>query len=242
MLPRARSLVQRLLRSRGYDVVRFSPDPLGRVVTLLARTRADVVLDVGANAGQYFSRLRAAGYAGRVISFEPNPVAFQALQASAARDPRWRGLAVGLGRDEGQAQLTIAANSEFSSFRRARAGAERIDGGIAQVGQTTVPVRTLSKLWDELSLADARPFLKLDVQGFEREVLAGAGDRLERCVGIQLELPFEPLYEDQPLLGEIVQQLLARNFAVYALFEGARDQASGALVEADVVLFNRSML
>ncbi|MBY0509067.1 MAG: FkbM family methyltransferase, partial [Rhodospirillaceae bacterium] len=39
-------------------------------------------------------------------------------------------------------------------------------------------------------------FLKIDTQGYEREVLAGAGTLLKRCVGLQLELPIEHLYKD----------------------------------------------
>jgi FkbM family methyltransferase len=241
-----RSLVRDGLRSSlrrlGYDVVRYSPDRMGRVVSLLGRVRSQVVLDVGANRGQYRTLLRNAGFDRQIISFEPNPAAYAELAANASGDRRWRGLAVGLGREDGSASLRIGANSEFSSFLQARSGAEEIDGGITSVGEVRVPVRTLTSLWSELDLEGTRPFLKLDVQGFERDVLAGTAERLHELAGIQLELPFEPLYEGQPPLGEVVPELLAEGFAVYALLEGARDQRTGALVEADVVLFNRELL
>lgn len=234
-----RDALKRFLRRQGLDLVRYSPDPLARVVALLGRRHVDVVLDVGANEGQYFHGLRRAGYGGRVISFEPNPEAFARLRAQASQDPAWTGHAVALGRTDGTAMLNVAAHSVFSSLRTPRAGASAIDGGLALVRQDTVSVRTLASMWHPLALDRATPFLKLDVQGFEPEVLAGAGQYLDACAGIQLELPFEPLYEGQAVLGEVVAGLVGRGYAVFGIFEGARDQATGALLEADVVLLNR---
>ena len=64
-----RARVRGLLRRSGYDLVTRRPT----VVDLLAQRRVDVVLDVGANEGQYAEYLRAWGYRGRVASFTSGP-------------------------------------------------------------------------------------------------------------------------------------------------------------------------
>lgn len=57
----------------------------------------DLVLDVGANTGQYGQRLRKASYGGAIVSFEPVPSAFTSLARKAGRDANWRAERLALG-------------------------------------------------------------------------------------------------------------------------------------------------
>jgi len=236
----ARDLLRRVVRRAGYDIVRHGPDPMSRAAALLGALDVDLVLDVGANRGQYYRALRASGFRGDIVSFEPNPDAYAELRRAAARDSRWRGLPLALGRKTGAARLNVTRNSEFSSFHAPRPDAGRVDGGLAVVEARTVAMRPLATLWDdELRLAHCRPFLKLDVQGFELEVLEGAGDHLAGLAGIQVEVALERLYHSQPALWDVLPYLSARGFTVHGVLEGYRDQASGALVEVDLLMVNR---
>jgi FkbM family methyltransferase len=212
---------------------------MSRVASLLHALGVGTVLDVGANRGQYYQRLRAAGFPGVIVSFEPNPDAYAALHEVGARDPRWRGMRAALGREARPAQLKITRNSEFSSFHPPRSGTELVDGGITVIGVETVSMHSLADLWDALGLGQSRPFLKLDVQGFELEVLEGTGDRLAQLAGIQVEVAIEPLYQGQPALSDVLPYLLTRGFAVQGVLEGYRDQARDALIEVDLLLANR---
>jgi len=237
-----RDVIRFAFRRVGYDVVRYGPDTMGRVVSLLSARHVDTVLDVGANRGQYYQKLRTAGFRGAIVSFEPNPDAYAQLHLVASRDSRWRGVSAALGREARSAHLNVTRNSEFSSFYSPKQGAELVDGGIAAIEVKTVSMRPLASMWEELGLGRSRAFLKLDVQGFELEVLQGVGQHLRQLTGIQLEVALEPLYEQQPTLCEVLPYLLTHGFAVYGILEGMRDQARGALIELDLVLFNRDSL
>src|SRR5947209_11771547 len=89
---RALSLVRRAVRSAGFDVIRYDATHFAhlRRRELLDRHGITVVLDVGANVGEYVTRdLREACYQGRIVSFEPHEDAFRELERLSAADPRW---------------------------------------------------------------------------------------------------------------------------------------------------------
>ena len=74
-------------------------------------------LDVGANTGQFAQDLRASGYRGHIVSFEPLSDAHAALLVTASWDPLWDvadRCAVGAG--DRWAEINIAGNSYSSSL------------------------------------------------------------------------------------------------------------------------------
>src|SRR5690348_14983189 len=83
---------------------------------LIARHGVSLVLDVGANAGQYASALRASGYSGEILSFEPIPDAYRRLAEAAVADALWQTRNVALGDRRSHLTLHVSANSYSSSF------------------------------------------------------------------------------------------------------------------------------
>jgi FkbM family methyltransferase len=130
---------------------------------LLASLGITTVLDVGANVGVYGEALRAYGYVGRLVSFEPLGAAYRALEARAAPDPLWEVHKLALGDVDGSAEINVAASDPWSSLLptdpRAREP-ERLE----RVRTETVRTARLDSLPEVLG---HRTWLKLDVQGFE---------------------------------------------------------------------------
>jgi FkbM family methyltransferase len=167
---------------------------------LLKRLRINCVLDVGANRGQFAERLRLMGYEGHIFSFEPMPTEFALLEAASAGDSRWHCYNSALGRTEEIKQFNIVGTGEatvYSSFL-----APRKEAAMPAVGaEVSMTVKMLDKLFPEIEAiagAGARYFLKLDTQGFDLEVCAGATVTLPRMLGIQSEISVQPLYDGQP--------------------------------------------
>jgi FkbM family methyltransferase len=151
----------------------------------------DLVIDVGANKGQYAKEIRKAGYKGRIISFEPVTGIFNHLSAVSRNDNLWDVRKSGVGASEGTANINISYNSVYSSFLEQTDMAAAFSKKSAVVLTETVPVIAL----DDMDFGAAQSiFLKIDTQGYEKEVLAGAKKLLNKCQGIQLELPVEHLY------------------------------------------------
>ena len=92
--------------------------------------------------------------------------------------------------------------------------------------------RRLDGLVPELLRPEERAYLKLDVQGYERTVLAGAGEALDRFEAIELELSVSPLYDGQPALAEMLPLLAERGFRPVSL-EPILLDGDGMLMELD---------
>jgi FkbM family methyltransferase len=146
------------------------------VIALLELYRVNCVLDVGANRGQYGQLLRHAGYTGRIVSFEPVPHLARALSAVAARDHDWQVHAVALGRSDGTTTMNVVPGAMSSVLPATPFGAGRYQQLQSPTTQE-VPLRRLDGMLDEAfaGLAEPRPYLKLDTQGFDLEAFGGLG-------------------------------------------------------------------
>src|SRR5690606_9362678 len=196
----------------------------------------DLVLDVGAARGGYAQQLRSFGYTGRIVSFEPLEAAYADLARLVAGDRAWTAHHVAVGAKAGEANINVASNSDSSSLLPMldshRAAAPQVD----YVGTQVVQLARLDDLvGTEVSAARA-PFLKIDTQGFERDVLAGAPATLEQVVGIQLELSFVPLYDGGMTVDEAVSWAYDEGFHLVGVEQGYA-APTGEILQVDGVFW-----
>ena len=205
---------------------------------LFSKLQVDLVLDVGANAGQFARECREADYKGEIISFEPSAAAHASLLRSATHDDLWSVAdRMALGAVNGEAEINIAANSFSSSLlpmldtHLSAAPASRY------LHKERVPLRRLD---DILSPGECRIFLKLDVQGYESQVLAGATQLLAHTVAVQLEMSLLPLYEGEALMSEISTLMTGNGFELWDIEPSFRDPETGRLLQVDGIFTRQS--
>jgi FkbM family methyltransferase len=230
-----RSLVGRLraiLRGFGIDLVRYEPSSV-RLVRMLACRKVELVVDVGANEGQFARALRRAGYNGRIVSFEPHPGCAASLKSKANDDPLWDVIEKAMSDRSGSAELRLTQNSVFSSIHQPDRVLHAIDGGASEVGVATVERCTLDEALRELGLVGEPFFLKVDTQGHDHLVLGGARESLESIVGIQIELAWQPGYAGQLGIEVLHPMLVKHGFRLSRLDEVFRDFAADELREVD---------
>jgi len=233
-----RRLVHGSLRRLGVDIVRYDAArfPELRRGRLLAEGGISVVLDVGANDGSFGRALRAAGYEGRIVSFEPQSAVFPALAAASGADPRWTSRRIALGSRASRETLHVAANTSSSSLLPMTARHESAAPESRYVGDEAVDVVRLDDIRDEVVEPADRVYLKIDVQGGELEVLRGAEETLRQVVLVDVELSFVPLYEGAPLYDEVLRQLESHGFGVLSLEPVLVDPEGGRLLQVDAIL------
>jgi len=222
----------RMLQSFGVSVSinkKSAPSPL-------LHHNIDVLFDVGANVGQYSANARKEGFSKKIVSFEPLAAAYEALTANVVADECWivhERCAVGA--SIGNAKINVSKNSYSSSLLPMLALHSDAAPESVYVGSESVKLITLDSVFTEYCKPSQRAFLKIDTQGSEGDVLAGANMSLEHIVGVQLEMSIAPLYESQFLYDHFFEFFKRQGFVLWSLEPGFFDQRTGQLLQFDGV-------
>ena len=230
--------IQALAASRGLLVMRYSESNyLTPHLTKAINTfQIDTVIDVGANLGQTVDELRASGFDGKIVSFEPTPGLFRALVAKHGSDPGWTGHQLALGSEPGQMLLRRYSSEDFNSFLTpSDYGAERFGTlGEGVVREEAVTIARLDDVWCDL-IPSGRVLLKIDTQGFDLEVIAGAAASLKHVFAVLTEVPIAPIYEGMPRMVDVLTKMESHGFQLSGLFPISLATDQTRLVEANCV-------
>ena len=231
-----RSVVQELFQRFGWDVRRTAYPSSEEI--LLARflsvARPTAVFDVGANIGQYGLSLRKCGFTGRIVSFEAIPSVHARLLAVAAGDQDWIvAPCCALGRSPGEVHINLARNSVSSSLLPMHDVHLKAAPDSKYIARETVRLERLDDVAKPLLPDDAKLLLKVDTQGYEEEVLAGADLVLKSASALQLELSVAPLYRGAPSLRRILELCEGLGFHLHGVIPGFYEEKSGRLLQMD---------
>jgi len=155
------------------------------------RANLRTLCDVGANRGDWTAAILKLAAPKLIMAFEPIPHVFDELKARFAEEPNVRCVQAAVGSAKGDASFIVEKQVELSSIRPLADGGRKIHGGNVMAETISVPLVTLD---DELSGIDEISLLKLDVQGYEDEVVRGARDVLGRCQCLVTEVLYERDY------------------------------------------------
>lgn len=240
-----RDQIRNFLRKAGFELYRYSVQTSAgaQLRRLIEHCHIDLVLDVGANAGHYAAELRAHGYTGQIVSFEPLASAHALLKIAAHGDPGWHvPPRMAIGDSDGEIKIHVAGNSLSSSILEMLPEHERAAPGSAYVASETVPLKRLDGVAGEF-LSDFRNvLLKIDTQGYEEHVLMGAKGILDRVSAIQVELSLVPLYSDQLLFDEMRKNIQAMGFVLFAVFPGYVHEQTGQTLQLDGFFLRRDLV
>ena len=233
-------MLKRFARLFGYELIRKTKMPTleAHLLKVLNCYKPDVVIDVGANIGQFGMMLRSLGYKGRIVSFEPVEATFQSLKKTASHDDLWDVYNFGLGHHKHKAEINVFEKTVFSSIL------DPSEFGKSRYAHMNSPIKqeinidTLDNFIDENGLLENRIFLKMDTQGFDLQVFRGSGKTLNNVVALMSEISFEHIYDGMPGYHQSLVEYEKAGFSMTGLFPITR-RADGGLIEMDCVLINK---
>jgi FkbM family methyltransferase len=207
--------------------------PADRRAKLLSKV--DLVVDVGANCGQYAAWIRQAGFNGAIHSFEPLSDPYADLRARAASDPGWRTSRLALGNADGMVELRVAADSASSSLFEPEPRHLRVSPLAAPVRTETVRMARLATVWPEVVRGYERVYLKIDVEGGELNVLRGAAPILERVFLVEVEASLVPLFRGTALFLDVAAYLTGTGYELIGVEPNTDDLSSGTMHMVDAI-------
>lgn len=210
---------------------RYFPSFETRNIAFLAQKYGiDLLIDVGANYGQFAEKMRSAKFRGDIISFEPLSFAHDALMKKSHKDAKWHiapRMAIGDRTDE--IDVNVYPDSSLSS-------AYRIISATAEPTVERVPMRRLDDALNEYDLDNRNLLLKIDVQGFEQAVLDGAPETLNRAKALMLEVSLIQMYENEIPYLEMLTRLRSEGFHAIYFSPVVNRNRLGEAVQVDAFL------
>jgi FkbM family methyltransferase len=207
-----------------------------RLQFIFDKCKIDLVLDVGANEGQFARALRPM-YKGDIHSFEPVSSVFNSLAASASSDPKWRVHKFALGSNDSSQTINVSNLAAFSSLlKTTEYGVRQFGEQVTVTKEEVVPVRRLDGLLHEIvpDSHEKHIFLKLDTQGYDLEVFKGLGDSLEHVYALQSEVSLLQIYEGMPTWLQSISVYEKAGFQVSGMFPVV--QYEGKIIEFDCLM------
>jgi FkbM family methyltransferase len=234
-------ITKKIFQNFGILIRKYNPatsEELRRI-KLFEHYKVDLVFDIGANKGQYATGIMDAGYKNKIVSFEPLSSAHSVIDSLSKSYGNWtiaQRCAIGSRNEE--IEINISANSVSSTLLNMLD--THLDGAPESkiIGKEKVKVYPLDEIAPELIRESKNIFLKIDVQGFEQEVLKGAQKMLEKAKGVEMEISLVPLYQDQNwLLAEILKYMTDKGFTLVSIVPAFTDHKTGKVLQCNGIFF-----
>lgn len=204
---------------------------------ILEACKYKLIVDVGANKGQFAIASRYYSPSARVISFEPLPSAFKVLKKIFLSDPMVLSYCCGIGNKNSTTTIYISNSDDSSSLLPMGKKQESIFPGTYQVGTLEIEVKKLTEFIAVNEIPE-NSLLKIDVQGYEYEVLEGALPLLSSFKFIYCECSYTELYAGQKLAEDVIKLLEYSNFELVDRYNLYLDNGK-APIQADFLFRNK---
>ena len=197
------------------------------------------IVDVGGNVGEWSSMLLDCISPEKLIIIEPMPEAFGTLQKKFGTNRRVELHNVAIGAREGVELLKITRDTTGASLLQPREEMRAVIGSNWTVtSEVRVKMTTLDRLLSDLAEVS---LLKIDVQGYEKQVLAGATQTLAKTKFVLIELNFMSQYDGGSWLGE-VHEILTRDFGLFLANATAPQILNGRASMVDGLYVNPNLV
>ncbi len=202
---------------------------------IIKHNKINIVFDVGAGSGNFIRLIRSHGYKGKVFAFEPVEESFSRLLSNIKPLGNCECYRIAAGAEDKRTRMNVAKNLESSSLLPILPQHLESAPDSYSVRAEEVEVKRLGNFCKGMVKTTDRIFLKVDVQGAEKEVLSGAENILPLVSLIQLELSIVPLYQGQVLYQDMFKLMQDYGYRLVFLTPIFFDPVSGDALQFDAV-------
>lgn len=189
----------------------------------------DLIIDVGAARGNWTLDMLNLYPESKYLMFDPLQENELALKRISESYPKVKYHCCALGEIQGELEFNVHSN-QSSKYSSEWGGQKRI-----------VPLKTLDSFFTTESDKN-NVYLKMDVQGSELDVLAGAEKIINYCKIVQAEVFFRKVYDGAPVAHEIIKYFAEKGFRIFNIVDAIKRHKDGALLQADIFFVSDDIL
>lgn len=206
--------------------------------SVISRSRCTIIVDGGANSGQWSTQVRKNFPEIKIYSFEPLKAPFELLQVNSLNDKNWLIKNEGLGKNDEVLSMYVSSNEGMSSsFKKPTnhlTEFQTVKFGDHQRAQ-------IRRLDTDPDLKGQTIYLKLDVQGSEWDAIQGCTGLLNEITAIEVETTLVSMYEGDLTHYELIPKIISLGFTPYAI-SPAHKKVDGRCTYMDVILVRDELL
>jgi len=242
-----RKFLRFLFQRFGYDIVKYHP-PFIRGKTdktsveneykWLMEFKFTSIIDIGANEGQFADKIRLLFPDAYIYAFEPLPSAFERLKDNFKEDKKFAAFNLGLGEERSVLQLHENEYSPSSSFLNLTDVHTKNFEEAVKTKELSVNVERLDEVFESMQI-ELPLLVKIDVQGFEDNVIRGGTNTLQKASAIICELSFVELYKGQALFEDILHLFMHMGFKYAGSIEQLRSPETNRILQADGIFIKK---
>ena len=236
-----KSIVKKFLYSKGWHVLSrgaFGYDCMTDLKQLCSKQEMRTIIDVGANMGQSWEEFRQSFPDATIHCIEP---ASEALIVLRDKVDGCRNTVVhdyALGGENGSQVLNVFSSQACNSLlrRSCSVGAAVPEHLFKENGTEVIKIKTLESFAEQEGISSI-DLLKVDTQGYDLEVLKGAGQFLNNKIVkyVRVELIWVNQYENQCDPLEVIGFLYASGFSLIGFYDAARDADTKSIKWCDAL-------
>ncbi|MDI9311580.1 MAG: FkbM family methyltransferase [Limnohabitans sp.] len=235
MIKILKAIIQRIFLTLGFKVVKAKDaDEIDKFATWLSSFNFATVIDIGANEGQFAHKIRKLLPQVYIHSFEPIPQVFDSLQLLSQQDSRFSAYNTALGNSSGSIEIILNESTAASSILKMTEDAQAHFSFLKEDNNIEISIARLDDFKFDTEIQ--KPYLvKIDVQGFELEVLKGGVDFIRDAELVIIEVSFKYLYKEQVLFDEIYNNITALGFRYTGSIEQLISPNLHEIIQADAI-------
>ena len=233
-----KNTIIRILKKFDLKIVKISKNQnsFEFLTELMLKYNIDIVLDIGANIGQFASKLRNEGYENKIISFEPLTKEYNKLLEVSSKDKNWEIFEKSaLGDTNGNINVNISSYSPSSSILEFSEEHSNAKSNAITIDTETVKIYKLDNIHNKLSIKNKNLMIKIDTQGYESNIIEGGEHTLKSCKILLCEVSFKELYKGQKLWDKTIAQLNKLGFHISFIENSVFNNKTHELLQADII-------
>jgi FkbM family methyltransferase len=225
-------ILRRILHKTGFDIHRFKPGP--DKLFWLKEMGIETILDIGANTGQFAIEIREILPKAFIYSFEPLQDCYHKLLHNMKDDKRFKAFNFALGNKNEKTTINRSSYSLSSSLLEMADSHKRFFPHTKDTWPEEISVKRLDDI-EGLNRANVPKeiLIKIDTQGFEKEVINGGIKFLQNTKIMIVETSYIPLYKDQPLFADIYLLLNKLGFSYGGALHQKLNPKTGQIIFED---------